>query len=632
MSSQVLARKWRPRTFREMVGQEHVLTALINALDHNRLHHAFLFTGTRGVGKTSVARIFAACLNCEVGVSSEPCGTCSSCTEIREGRFVDLIEVDAASKTKVDDTRELLDNVQYAPTRGRYKVYLIDEVHMLSTHSFNALLKTLEEPPPHVKFLLATTDPQKLPVTILSRCLQFNLKNLSPERISGQLNHVLSNEMIQTESEAIYALARAAEGSMRDALSLADQAIAFGGGSVTADGVAAMLGSLNRNAVNNLLAAVCSGDNQAMLAQVAELSEHSPDYDLLLTEMLSLIHRLVVEQTVPGSLPEQISGRDTLIGLAASTSPEDLQLFYQIGVTGRSELEQVPDARMGLEMLLLRMMAFRPFKSENTAKKPEAVKSAATEQIVQQPVQPHSSNQQTPVSAGRPAGGAASLFSSAEPKPAEVKPVDVKPVESTPSVSVQPIVENEPIEPIEPIEAIDPIEPIEPIEPIDPEVAQSEPGPEPETPQPVLANAPANQHAPTPIEVENSPLGRPWHEIVDGLELKGMIANVAANTQLVSNADGLLKLVLDQERSALFSVAHQQRLAEELSKYLDQSFRVEIELGAPTVETPAKRSERLAAARLAEAVTSLKNHPQMAVINELFGGTLIEESVKPIDV
>ena len=275
MSYQVLARKWRPKTFREMVGQEHVLKALINALDHGRLHHAYLFTGTRGVGKTTIARILAKSLNCETGISSEPCGQCSSCQEINEGRFVDLIEVDAASRTKVEDTRELLENVQYAPTRGRYKVYLIDEVHMLSGHSFNALLKTLEEPPEHVKFLLATTDPQKLPITILSRCLQFSLKAMTPERIVGHLKKVLEAEMVEFEESALWQLGRAADGSMRDAMSLTDQAIAFGNGKVLETDVRAMLGSIDREYVFGIVDALAQNNAELLLQRVAEMSEQS---------------------------------------------------------------------------------------------------------------------------------------------------------------------------------------------------------------------------------------------------------------------------------------------------------------------------------------------------------------------
>lgn len=360
MSYQVLARKWRPRFFKEMVGQEHVLRALINALDNNRLHHAYLFTGTRGVGKTTIARILAKCLNCETGVTSEPCGQCSSCIEISEGRFVDLIEVDAASRTRVEDTRELLDNVQYAPTRGRFKVYLIDEVHMLSTHSFNALLKTLEEPPEHVKFLLATTDPQKLPVTILSRCLQFSLKNMSPERIVDYLQFVLGEEKVPFDDAALWHLGRAADGSMRDALSLTDQAIAFGQGQVRDTDVSAMLGSIDRGKVVELVKALLSMDAAMILDKMAALAEHSPDYSALLADLIAFLHRIAVAQAVPAAVDNSQGDRELLLDLAQQVTAEDIQLFYQSALIGRRDLPLVPDARSGLEMILLRMLAFRP--------------------------------------------------------------------------------------------------------------------------------------------------------------------------------------------------------------------------------------------------------------------------------
>ncbi|BBB25666.1 DNA polymerase III subunit gamma/tau [Amphritea japonica] len=360
MSYQVLARKWRPAKFTEMVGQEHVLKALVNALDDDRLHHAYLFTGTRGVGKTSIARLFAKSLNCETGVSSTPCGECSACREISEGRFIDLIEVDAASRTKVEDTRELLENVQYAPTHGRFKVYLIDEVHMLSTHSFNALLKTLEEPPPHVKFLLATTDPQKLPVTILSRCLQFNLKNMIPERIVEHLCRVLTAENISYEEPALWLLARSADGSMRDALSLTDQAIAFGAGQVIEADVRAMLGTIDQRLVYRLVDSLAAHDAKALLTSVDELARYSPDYNVVLGDLISLMHRIALAQIVPDAVDNGLGDREMLLDLAGKLTAEDVQLFYQTALMGRKDLPFVPDAREGLEMTLMRMLAFRP--------------------------------------------------------------------------------------------------------------------------------------------------------------------------------------------------------------------------------------------------------------------------------
>ncbi len=360
MSYQVLARKWRPSTFDQMVGQEHVLKALVNALDSGRLHHAYLFTGTRGVGKTSIARLFAKSLNCEKGVSSTPCGECSPCREISEGRFVDLIEVDAASRTKVEDTRELLENVQYAPSQGRYKVYLIDEVHMLSTHSFNALLKTLEEPPPHIKFLLATTDPHKLPVTILSRCLQFNLKNMTPERVVAHLQQVLNAERVSFEEPALWLLSRAASGSMRDAMSLADQAISYGNGQLLETDVRAMLGSVDQQQVLELLRLLAEGSAQRVMDLVAGIAEYGADFDDVLAELLGLLHRVAIAQALPEGVDNSQGDREAVLALARTLKAEDVQLFYQIALAGRKDLPLVPVARDGFEMTLLRMLAFRP--------------------------------------------------------------------------------------------------------------------------------------------------------------------------------------------------------------------------------------------------------------------------------
>ena len=362
MSYIVLARKWRPKRFTEMVGQEHVLRALGNALDSGKVHHAFLFTGTRGVGKTTIARILAKSLNCETaGVSSNPCGVCAACREIDEGRFVDLIEVDAASRTKVDDTRELLDNVQYAPTRGRFKVYLIDEVHMLSNHSFNALLKTLEEPPPHVKFLLATTDPQKLPVTVLSRCLQFSLKRLPASLIGERLKFIAGAEHLEFDPAAVALVARAAEGSMRDALSLLDQLIAFGGGTLNEVNTRAMLGTIDRGHVGRLIEALARADGSALLAEVRELDRDAPDYDRALVELAAFLQRIAIVQIVPeAARQDEEFDADSLARLAQAISPEDVQLYYQIALGGRRDLAMAPEPRMGFEMTLLRMLAFRP--------------------------------------------------------------------------------------------------------------------------------------------------------------------------------------------------------------------------------------------------------------------------------
>jgi len=369
MSYQVLARKWRPRSFKEMVGQSHILRALINALDNDRLHHAYLFTGTRGVGKTTIARILAKSLNCEQGISSTPCGECSTCVEIDEGRFVDLIEVDAASRTKVDETRELLDNVQYAPTRGRYKVYLIDEVHMFSNHSFNALLKTLEEPPPHVKFLLATTDPQKLPVTILSRCLQFNLKALPQEQIHGHMDFLLGQENIKAESTSVRHIARAAQGSMRDALSLLDQAISFGAGELKESDVCDMLGVIEQHFVSDIINALIAQDAAALLACVQSMSEQSVDYESVLVDLLSLLQRIAVAQVAPDAVDDLQGDQQAILKFATELSAEDVQLYYQVGLIGRRDLPLAPQLRTGFEMILLRMLAFQPAEAGSQAKR-----------------------------------------------------------------------------------------------------------------------------------------------------------------------------------------------------------------------------------------------------------------------
>jgi DNA polymerase-3 subunit gamma/tau len=361
MSYQVLARKWRPRKFAELVGQEHVVRALTNALDSGRMHHAYLFTGTRGVGKTTIARIFAKSLNCERGESADPCGECAVCTAVDAGRFVDLLEIDAASNTGVDDVREVIENAQYAPARGRFKVYLVDEVHMLSKPAFNALLKTLEEPPPHVKFLLATTDPQKLPVTVLSRCLRFNLKRLLPDQIAGQMRHILGAEHLEYDDAAIVELSRAADGSMRDGLSLLDQAIAYGGGTLKADDVRAMLGSVERGQVLGLLDALAAGDGQQLMAECTRIASFSPDFGSVLDDLAASLHRIQLLQLVPGYRLDQNEGDDpALTSLAERMTPEDVQLYYQIATAGRRDLALAPDTRTGFEMALLRMLAFRP--------------------------------------------------------------------------------------------------------------------------------------------------------------------------------------------------------------------------------------------------------------------------------
>ena len=444
MSYQVLARKWRPSTFDEMVGQTHVLKALVNALDQQRLHHAYLFTGTRGVGKTTIARLLAKSLNCEVGIGSTPCGRCASCLEIAEGRFVDLIEVDAASRTKVEDTRELLENVQYSPTRGRFKVYLIDEVHMLSTSSFNALLKTLEEPPPYVKFLLATTDPQKLPVTVLSRCLQFNLKNMSREHIVQHLSHILGVEQIAFDEPSLWAIAEGAQGSMRDALSLTDQAIAFGQGVLREQEVAAMLGTVDLKRVLRLTAALFEKKIDQLLALVAEIDEHAPDYQALMTELMSTLHRVAIAQAAPTAIDNNKGDRDAIVQLAAASAPEDVHLYYQIGGKAKTEMAFAPSQRAGFEMALLRMLAFSLTPAANVGALPELtsqaviaqsnISSAASVSLPDTGCAPVNSALSSPVPMTEPAQPETPAITSVAPAPEASEaalPIDTAPLADT---------------------------------------------------------------------------------------------------------------------------------------------------------------------------------------------------------
>ncbi|MBB1075417.1 DNA polymerase III subunit gamma/tau [Rhodoferax sp. 4810] len=407
---QVLARKWRPRAFADLVGQTHVVQALTNALTRGQLHHAYLFTGTRGVGKTTLARILAKALNCEQGISATPCGICTTCQEIDAGRFLDLLEVDAASRTKVDQTRELLENVPFAPVRGRYKVYLIDEVHMFSGHSFNALLKTLEEPPPHVKFVLATTDPQKLPPTVLSRCLQFNLKPLLPEQIQGQFRRILAAEAIGYDEQALYLLAHAADGSMRDGLSLLDQAIAFGGGQLTVADVRAMLGTLDQDVTLTLVEALCAGDGARLLAEIGRVADLTPDFAGVLRTVIELLHRLALIQQVPSVLAADDPDAERLRTVATAAAAEDLQLYYQIALLGQQDLAWAPSPRAGLEMVLLRALAFRPDDA------PAAAPSAT---------------------APMPSSAAATVASS--PRPPAPSPASI-----SPAIANEPVITNDP--------------------------------------------------------------------------------------------------------------------------------------------------------------------------------------------
>ncbi|MEE4143487.1 MAG: DNA polymerase III subunit gamma/tau [Halieaceae bacterium] len=579
MSYQVLARKWRPKTFREMVGQEHVLQALVNALDHDRLHHAYLFTGTRGVGKTTIARILAKCLNCETGVSSEPCGQCSSCLEIAEGRSVDLLEVDAASRTKVEDTRELLENVQYAPTRSRYKVYLIDEVHMLSSHSFNALLKTLEEPPPHVKFLLATTDPQKLPVTILSRCLQFNLKNMPPEQIVGHLRNVLGQEMIAFDEPSLWLLARSASGSMRDALSLTDQAISFGSGKLTEDEVRSMLGSVDLSFIYQLLEALVANDAAGLLAIVAHMAEHAPDFESSLDELISMLHRVAVAQVVPDAIDNSWGDAERVAQLAGSMTAEDTQLFYQMALNGKRDITLATDPRSGFEMILLRMVAFRPAAVIDESLTPgdlaaaaPAVKDTVAREVDETVKKPVRAPEAAPAAGAEPPG----------------KPPDEKPPEKTP----------------EPQSAAAPVRPA----------------------------AAGQGDADTRQRIVPGEL-RPdqWHSLLEQLGLGGIVYTIALNSELRSCSGNALEFVLDQANAALFNKGHVEQIRLALEKYFGHAMRVTIEPGETAAETPARRQARLQQERQQAAVASIEADPLLQKLIARFDGELDRASITPVD-
>lgn len=576
MSYQVLARKWRPNTFSEMVGQEHVLQALINALDNDRLHHAYLFTGTRGVGKTTIARILAKCLNCEEGVSSKPCGVCSSCQEIASGRFIDLMEVDAASRTGVDDMRDLLDNVQYAPARGRYKVYLIDEVHMLSKQSFAALLKTLEEPPEHVKFLFATTDPQKLPITVLSRCLQFNLKNLSTDKISQHLNYVLNEEKLPSEELGTLALARAADGSMRDALSLTDQAIGHGGGKITESDVNAMLGTIDRSFAIGICNALIAGDGTQLLAEVSKMAELSPDYIMVLADLLSIWHQVAIMQTVPESIDKTLSHYADICEIANSVSREDIQLYYQICLLGRKDLDLAPDLKSGFEMVLLRALAFRPGSASGSKKSAPIKANTGAESSLKKPQ-------------------------------AEVSPVPQAQQKITPKVE---LVENHKPAVIQQVE---------------PEIT------------PVKEQAAVEQNiADLPIETNNNITlnqlaPNNWLEVHSQLNLGASLGEIASHCLLSERRENQLFFIIDQEQTSLYDAAHQQSLAEALSDYFGVQVSVEISFGKTQKETPRAANIRAKEERLAAAIEVLNQDPDLQEFKQKFDANLDAKTVRPID-
>jgi DNA polymerase-3 subunit gamma/tau len=567
MSYQVLARKWRPRKFAELVGQEHVVRALTNALDSGRMHHAYLFTGTRGVGKTTIARIFAKSLNCERGESADPCGECAVCTAVDAGRFVDLLEIDAASNTGVDDVREVIENAQYAPSRGRFKVYLVDEVHMLSKPAFNALLKTLEEPPPHVKFLLATTDPQKLPVTVLSRCLKFNLKRLLPEQISGQMRHILAAEGIEYEDEAIGELAHGADGSLRDGLSLLDQAIAYGGGALRAADVRAMLGSVERGQVLGVIEALAAGDGAALMGEADRIASYSPDFAGVLDDLATVLHRIQLIQLVPGYREEE--GDAGLADIANRLAPEDVQLYYQIATTSRRELPLAPDARIGFEMALLRMFAFRPAEAGQGAA-PSAPRAVSPAPAVAPRAAPPAPVAAAPTRAPTPAAPAPSV---AAPAPAAPRP--------------------------------------------SPAVATPAPAPAPAAPQGPLA-----------LDANGLP---DWHDVIERANLRGPIGQLAQNSSLRELDGESMVLALQPQHMHLAVEPLTSQMEEKVSHALGRRVRIRFIADHGNLGTPAERRAQAQIDAQANAVASMETDPFVQTLKREFDARVIPQSIKPVE-
>ena len=573
MTYQVLARKWRPKFFATMVGQDHVVQALSNALDQGRLHHAYLFSGTRGVGKTTVARILAKSLNCEQGVSATPCGQCSTCLEIDQGRFIDLIEVDAASRTGVDDTRELLEDVSYAPTRGRYKVYLIDEVHMFSKSSFNALLKTLEEPPPHVKFLLATTDPQKLLPTVLSRCLQFNLKRVSVAQIAEHLTTILEAESIGAEHVAIVRLARAADGSIRDALSLLDQAIAFSQGKISGEQVDAMLGGVSQQRVYQLLHAINKQSADETLSVLAAMDNYSPDYNTLLSDLLALLHQIAVCQAMPNTQRESMVDPEQVSAFAQSMRMEDVQLYYQIALIGRKDMQFAPDEHDALEMVLLRMLSFQlgaeedrtPISEETASILPQ---SPALQDSFIQPVAPADATANT-----RQASTSEAIASQAVNSPLEEQIDHAQPIASLP-----PQVDNR------------------------------------VKPQPTSIKPLPGTHTEWRSDQ--------WVGICERLNLKGMYAQVVAHCILVSTDQHAVNLMLDAAHRHLDNPRMIQRVTEALSQLAGQPLKVNVQIGTPNSETPSQSQQRQSRELCQQARQSILDDPVVQDIQRRFDAAI----------
>ncbi|WP_417688465.1 DNA polymerase III subunit gamma/tau [Pseudidiomarina sp.] len=671
MSYQVLARKWRPHTFKEVVGQQHVLKPVMNALTSGRLHHAWLLTGTRGVGKTTIARILAKSLNCEEGITAEPCGQCGACTAIDEGRFVDLLEIDAASRTKVEDTRELLDNVQYKPTHGRYKVYLIDEVHMLSRHSFNALLKTLEEPPEHVKFLLATTDPQKLPITVLSRCLQFNLKALDRQEIADHLGYVLQQEGIPFDEAALVAIARAARGSMRDALSLTDQAIAQGEQQVTMAGVQQMLGAVPSFELATLLEQILAGQGADLLNTLARIAGQVPDLSNLLGEMQNYVHQLALYQAVP-EVAETLGLAVEDQHLAQQLPAELLQVYYDILIQGRRDLDYAAEVRSGVEMTLLRMMAFRPERIELMERSPTDSTTVTTAKAA-----PRVATQAAPESAQvtEPAPAAAPVTEPEEPQEQLSEPELIpEPEQHAPEPELtaepEPQPQSEPAattensqdslaslletramlqqkknsEKLKRNDAAAPVakqmpaaaQPEPQVEP----APEAKPEPEPAAEAPIEASAEsgpvqAPQAEPAALESIAIPddtrsaaeIDR-WSALIDNLELTGLARQLARNSVLEKQSENYV-LWVREEWQHLLNESVAQAITQALQDNLDLKI-AEIALKNTPQPTPFEIQQAIDAKRLADAKQKLAADPLAQALQQNFGAELLDDSVQPL--
>ncbi|WP_130834260.1 DNA polymerase III subunit gamma/tau [[Erwinia] mediterraneensis] len=663
MSYQVLARKWRPQAFADVVGQEHVLTALANGLSLGRIHHAYLFSGTRGVGKTTIARLLAKGLNCETGITATPCGQCDNCREIEQGRFVDLIEIDAASRTKVEDTRDLLDNVQYAPARGRFKVYLIDEVHMLSRHSFNALLKTLEEPPTHIKFLLATTDPQKLPVTILSRCLQFHLKALDLDQIRQQLAYVLEQESISSEPRALQLLARAADGSMRDALSLTDQAIAMGQGAVNSATVSMMLGTLDDEQPLALIEALVEGDGAQVMALLNQAAARGVEWEALLVEMLRLLHRIAMLQLLPDSLTEdEASYAQRLRDLARQLPPADVQLYYQTLLMGRKDLPMAPDRRLGVEMTLLRALAFHPMApvAEPVMRPALATPDAAAAQPQMAPPDPAPQPVAAPqapapqaVVTPRASQPAAAPASAAPPRPPEtlsdatsqllqartqlLRQGASKPKKSEPAARpARPATSA--LERLANVSERSQQRQVVSKEPDKKEAyrwkAQSEPVNAPAAVATPKALRSALEHEKTPELAarlaEEAQQRDPWAAEIATLPLPKLVQQLALNAWKEQTAQAVI-LHLRPSQRHLNSPSARQALSEALSNAAGQVVEVTvIEDDNPAVLTPLEWRQAIYEEKLAQARQSIISDTHIQTLRRFFDADLDEESIRPV--